>query len=231
MTDHEFDDALIAAAFRLAAETGWGRVSVAEAARRADLPLDRARARFPAKPMILLRFGRRADQAALALAPREGPRRDRLFDILMRRIDALQTNRDGVLALLRGLPRDPCTAAMLAAASVCSMGWMLEGAGISARGACGRLRAKGLLAVWLATVHAWRGDTGEDLSATMAALDKALGRAEQMVGWLGHGRRTTAPPADAPTADASTAVADVPDTGGTLFPEPPPDAPPVTPTI
>ncbi len=216
MHDHEFDDALIAAAFRLTAERGWPSVSVAEAARRADLPLDRARARFPARPMILLRFGRRADQAALALAPREGPPRDRLFDILMRRIDALQANRDGVLALLRGLPADPFTAAMLAAASVRSMGWMLEGAGIPAHRVLGRLRAKGLLAVWLATVHAWRSDADEDLSATMAALDKALGRAEKVEGWLGNRRATTAPvPADPPTSDGSapdeTPDADAPD--------------------
>jgi len=216
MEDGEFDRALVAAAFRLAAERGWPRVSVAEAARRADLRLDRARARFPAKQMVLLRFGRIADQAALALATSEGAHRDRLFDMLMRRIDVLQAHREGMLALLKGLPADPCTAAMLAAASVRSMGWMLEGAGISATGLPGRLRAKGLLAVWLATVHAWREDASQDLSATMAALDKALSRAERVAGWL-TGRRS------APAADPSPAEpppADPPP--GEPAPEPPP---------
>ena len=204
MTDQDFDRALVHGAFAVAAERGWSRVSVAEAARHENLPLDRARARFPARGVILLRFGSLADQAALAGAPSEGPVRDRLFDMLMRRIDALQSNRDGILALFRYLPANPCAAALLAAANFRSMRWMLGGAGIEATGVRGRLRAKGLLAVWLATVHAWRGDTSEDLSATMAALDRALRRAEQVEGWL-SGRRPAAEAAPAPAAEAAAA--------------------------
>lgn len=212
MDDTEFDDALIAAAFALAAERGWAAVSVAAAARRADLPLDRARRRFPSKPVLLLRFGSRADQAALALAPSDGSHRDRLFDMLMRRIDAFQSNREGVQALLRALPFDPCLAAMLAAASLRSMGWMLEGAGIAATGLTGKLRAKGLLAVWLVTLRAWSSDEGTDLSATMAALDSALRRAEQVNGWLERGSAggggEAAPPGDEPPAEPDASMAE-----------------------
>lgn len=204
MDDHAFDDALIASAFRIAAERGWPKVSVAEAARQADLPLDRARARFPMQAAIALRLGLCADQAALALAPREGPHRDRLFDLIMRRIDTFQANRAGVLALLRALPADPCLSALLGAATLRSMAWMLEGAGIDATGVRGGLRAHGLLAVWLATVRAWRNDEGEELSATMAALDRALRRAEQVEGWMCRGRRAAAP-ADAPAAETPSA--------------------------
>jgi hypothetical protein len=203
MTDAEFDRALVGAAFALAAEVGWRRVSVAEAARRAGLPLDRARARFPIRLAILLRFGRIADEAALATAPAEGPARDRLFEIVMRRVDVLQAHREGVLTLLRHLPTDPCLAALLAAASLRSAGWMLEGAGIAATGPRGRLRAKGLLVVWGATVNAWRRDTSDDLAQTMPALDRALQRAEQVEGWLAGRRAAPAePPADAPPPEA-----------------------------
>ena len=188
MDNADFDTALVASAFSLAAERGWSAVSVAQAARDADLPLDRARRRFPARGVVLLRFGSLADQAALALATNEGSPRDRLFDILMRRIDFLQRHRPGVLALLRHLPADPPLALALAAANLCSMGWMLEGAGITSRGLHGRLRGKALLAVWLWTLRAWQRDESEDLSATMAALDQALLRAGQAEDWLG-GRR------------------------------------------
>jgi hypothetical protein len=34
-------------------------------------------------------------------------------------------------------------------------------------------------------MRAWRGDESEDLSATMAALDAGLRRAEQAADWLG----------------------------------------------
>ena len=120
--------------------------------------------------------------------------RDRLFDLLMRRIDALQAHRAGVLALLRALPADPPTALLLALATRRSMRWMLEAAGIPTRGIHGELRVKGLVAVWLWTIRAWRADDNEDLAATMAALDAALRRAEQAAGWLGW----RAPEAEAP---------------------------------
>jgi len=195
MDNAEFDAALLASAFSLAAERGWSGVSVAQAARDAGLPLDRARRRFPGRCAVLRHFGALADQAALAGAADEGSHRDRLFDILMRRIDFLQRHRAGVLALMRALPADPATALALAAASLCSMGWMLEGAGIASHGLRGRLRRKALLAVWLWTLHAWQRDESEDLSAAMAALDQALSRADAAEGWLGRHRNA---PAESP---------------------------------
>jgi ubiquinone biosynthesis protein COQ9 len=210
MDDAEFDRALIASALNLAAERGWHRTSIAQAARVAGLALDRARLRFPNRAVLLMRFGRLADAAALTGIGEEGSRRDRLFDILMRRLDVLQQHRAGVLALLRVLPLAPCLSLMLAAANLRSMRWMLEGAGISAVGPIGTLRAKGLLAVWLWTLHAWQRDATDDLSATMAALDQALSRAADAIGWL-SARRRDRPPEEPPDASASAAA-----------PEPPP---------
>lgn len=202
MDDAEFDRALIDSAFAMAASDGWPAVRVAEAARRAGLPLDRARIRFPTRSTVLLRFGRLADAEALATPAGDGPVRDRLFDILMRRIDVLQVHRSGVLALFRALPTDPCTALLLSMASVKSMHWMLEGAGVPAEGLSGRLRAKGLLAVWLWTMRAWQRDESADLSATMAVLDEALNRADRAAAWLGSPKTgPSAEPDPPPTPD------------------------------
>lgn len=195
MDDAAFDQALIAAAFQVAAEQGWRSTSIAAAARAAGLPLSRARERFPGRAVLLLRFGRLADQKALADTPSDGAPRDRLFDLLMRRIDALQAHRGGVLALLRALPSEPPTALLLTLATRRSMRWMLEAAGIRTTGVNGELRVKALLAVWLWTIRAWRSDESEDLSATMAALDAALRRAERAAEWLGWRSREPAPPA------------------------------------
>ena len=178
MDDNEFDRALIAAAFDRAATLGWLRVSVPDAARAAGLDMARARVRIPGRCALLRRFGALADQAALA-GIGDGPVRDQLFDIVMRRIDVLQAHRGGVVALLRALPFDPAAALVLASGSLSSMSWLLQGAGIETGGIKGRLRAKAMLAVWLWTVRAWQSDTSEDLSVTMAALDQALTRAEQ----------------------------------------------------
>jgi ubiquinone biosynthesis protein COQ9 len=199
MTDLQFDTALVTAAFRLAGEQGWSKVNVAVAARDAGLSLAEARERFPSRGAILLRFGRLADQAALTETATDGPVRDRLFDLLMRRFDLLQTHRAGVEALLRTLPTDPATALLLACATRRSMRWMLQAAGVTATGLRGDLQAKGLMAVWLWAVRAWERDHSDDLSGTMAAVDNALQRAEQAASWL-HGRRAAPPPPPPPVA-------------------------------
>jgi ubiquinone biosynthesis protein COQ9 len=188
MTDPDFDTALVTAAFRLAGEAGWRKVNVVA----------------PSRGAILLRFGRLADQAALLDAPSEGPVRDRLFDLLMRRFDVLQAHRAGVISVLRALPTDPASALLLACASKRSMRWMLQAAGVTATGVRGELQVRGLLAVWLWAVRAWEHDESHDLSHTMAAVDNGLQRAEHIASWL-HGHRAAAPVASpaAPVVDAA----------------------------
>jgi AcrR family transcriptional regulator len=185
MDDSEFDKLFVASAFRLIASKGWTDLSLTEAAQSAGLPIVRVRERFPNRKSVLLRFGRMADQAALAEPETGGSLRDRLFGLIMRRIDVLQEHRDGVLALFRALPADPQTAIMLGCASERSMSWLLEAAGLRVTASIAdQLRLRGLLAVWLWTVRAWRRDESADLAATMAALDVALSRADQAARWL-----------------------------------------------
>jgi hypothetical protein len=192
MNDSEFDAALVKAVLAQAGERSWRMASVVEAARGAGLDLGRARLRFPAKLVVLMRFGTIADQAALAGAPTEGPVKDRLFDMIMRRFDVLQEHRAGVLAVLDAAAMDPALGLFLGRLSARSMGWLLEAAGMSATGLRGQLRAKGLLAVWLWAVRAWREDESADLSATMTATDTALDRAGQLARYIGD----DAPPAE-----------------------------------
>jgi hypothetical protein len=209
MTDDAFDAALIAAAFALGADEGWGKVSAAAAAQRAGLDLTVARERFAHPGMILARFGKFADVHALTGALTEGPARERLFDILLRRFDYLQMHRAGVVALLKALPLQPAWAAYLARATLDSMGWMLEGAGISAQGLGGGLRKRGLGLVWAWGLRAWLNDESQDLTATMAAVDTALNRADQLAAQFGGAR------------------AAVEDVVSEPFIETPPEAPPV----
>jgi len=219
MDDAEFDRVLLGAAFALAGERGWSRVNVAEAAQRAELSLAQARERFPGRAAILWRFGRMADRAALADPPREGSIRDRLFYLLMQRLDVLQAHRAGVLALLRVLPSQPETALLLGCGTHRSMRWMLEAAGVSTGGLRGRLRIRGLVGIWLWTVRAWQADETADLSKTMSALDAALQRAERLAGWLGAGEGAGSMP---------TAAAEEIPPGEPPVPEapPPPETPP-----
>ena len=180
MDDQSFEQAVVAAAFRLAGQQGWHNVSAASAARFADLDLVKVRHSLASRMAIFARFGTFADMHALSGAMTDGTVKDRLFDILMRRVDFLQQHREGVLALGRYAPLDPLLAVWLARRTVVSMGWMLEGAGVSAKGVRGELRKRGLAMVWIWTMRAWARDESEELTATMAALDAALLRAGQV---------------------------------------------------
>jgi AcrR family transcriptional regulator len=181
MTDDEFDLALITAAFALGAEQGWRHVTPAAAARHAGLDLAAAR-KYPATHHLLAKFGHFADRHAITGALTEGHPKDRLFDILLRRFDFLQTHRTGVLALTRHLATHPELTAYLAKETVESMGWMLEATALASPGIRGELRKQGLALVWGWGLRAWLKDESADLSATMAAVDVALARADQIAG-------------------------------------------------
>ena len=179
MSITETDRTLIAAVFEQAALRGWSDVSIADAARSAGVPLGEARVRMPGRGAVLMRFGVMADQAALTNVSMSETPRERLFDIVMARFDVLQQHRAGVLSLLAALRTDPGTSLLLYGATLRSMKWLLDGAGIPATGIVGSLRVHGLLALWLYALRAWEGDESADLSATMAAVDRGLDRAIQ----------------------------------------------------
>jgi hypothetical protein len=110
-----------------------------------------------------------------------------------------------VLALKTFLPRDPGLALLLALATLGSMAWLLEAAGVPAWGLRGSLRTQGMLAVWGTTLRTWERDASEDLAATMAALDKALDRAVQAESWLRFGGNDKAEPMAATPEEPASA--------------------------
>ncbi len=185
MKADQIRDAMIDAAMRLAAERGWAKISLGEIADEAKVPLSQAVPQIRSKAELLGALSRKVDAAVLAAHgqpafPDESPR-DRLFDVLMSRFDALQPYRAGVASVLRELPSEPALAMTLLPGLDRSMGWMLEVAGISADGPWGQVRRLGLAGVWLATLRVWVRDETADMAKTMADLDARLRQAQ---GWL-----------------------------------------------
>jgi len=176
------DTALFDAFWKLVAEQGWHRLTLNAVAAEAGMSLAELREKVPHKGALPCLFARSVDQAVLRGTPATstGTARDRLFDVLMQRIDVLQPHRDGLIRMGKEMRTDPLLALMLAPQMAASMSWMLEAARIDTSGITGALRVKGLCAVWIATLRAWEQDEGADLGQTMAGLDKALDRAEQV---------------------------------------------------
>lgn len=178
---------IVDCALSAAADSGWARLTLRDIATAAGMSLADVHAIYPGKPAILAAYMRRVDAAVLAGdGPDDESARDRLFDVLMRRFDALNADRAAVINIMNAQACDPLSALALAPRVLGSLSLMLEAADISTGGLAGALRVKGLAAVWLATLRVWRGDESADMAATMAALDRNLGRADSLARRLSH---------------------------------------------
>lgn len=187
---------LIDTAFRLAEARGWAELSLADIAREAKLPLSKVYPLFHSKTALLDGFTRMIDAAVLAEGEAEydaaEPARDRLFDVVMRRFDALRPYRDGFGRIAYDQARDPLALCCSLCSLRRSMALMLEAAGLSSSGPRGLLRVKGLSVLYLATMRVWLRDETADLSKTMAALDGYLRRFEGLATRLNRRGRGTA---------------------------------------
>jgi ubiquinone biosynthesis protein COQ9 len=182
-TIDETDSRLLAGFWQVVAAHGWQGVTLRRLAAASGLKRAEIAAHCPDGPRDLLALHGRAIDAAVAAGTvpgQGGTPRDRIFDVLMRRIDAMQPHRAGLVRLLEELRTEPALALCLLAGLPRSMARLLRAAEIDASGILGALRVQGTTAVWLATVRAWVDDDSVDLGPTMAALDRALDRAEQV---------------------------------------------------
>ena len=170
---------------------GWTDLSFAEIAEKAGVPIAEAHRIYPSKTAVLLGLSRAIDErilSGLQADPLEGSAKDRLFDIVMRRFDALKADRNAYRRLMRQLPTTPNAFAALLCQLRRSLSLTLEAAGISATGIKGALRLKGLLAIYVAGLRSFANDESEDLSKTMAEIDKRLGQAERVSEMLNRRR-------------------------------------------
>jgi AcrR family transcriptional regulator len=183
---------VIQAALQLAAERGWANLALADIAAAAELPLADLYASYPSKTAILVALSRQIDRQVLAglETGADESTRDRLFDLIMKRFDALAPHREGLSAVARDAGRDPLAALCGLGHLARSMALMLEAAGVSSSGLAGALRTKCLGAIYLATMRDWFRDDSADKARTMAALDARLRRAES---WAGRFARRARP--------------------------------------
>jgi AcrR family transcriptional regulator len=178
-------DTIAIAAVRLAGERGWRNLTLGDIALEAGVTLSALARCYGSRQEILDGFERFIDRRMLAGAIAgdvDDKPRDRLFDIIMERFDALLPYRDGVKRITRDALFDPLTALTLAAAAPRSLGWMFTGARIAADGPAMPLKLAVLGGVYLATFRVWLDEESQDLSKTMATLDKQLDRAMSLIG-------------------------------------------------
>jgi len=203
-------DKLIEALMALLAERRFEEVGFGDVAARAGVSLAACRAEFGSILAVLAAHAKDVDRKVLAgldsdLAD-ELPR-ERLFDVLMRRLEVLGPHKGAIRSLVRSARRNPPVALALNALTARSMQWMLTAADINAVGPGGALRAQGLALLYASVLRTWVDDDDPGLARTMAALDRELARGARWAGLLdtlcrlapsryGPGRRSRRRPTD-----------------------------------
>jgi AcrR family transcriptional regulator len=172
---------IIRAFMQLLAEKPIEQFDLNEVAKRASVSLARLREEFDSMLSILAAQMKEIDRAVLEggdVTMADEPARDRLFDVLMRRLEALAPYKDSVRSLMRSARCNPGLALALNGLGLRSMRWMLTAAGINTSGGRGAFRAQGLAMIFAQALRVWVDDDDPGLARTMAELDRGLTRGQ-----------------------------------------------------
>lgn len=174
----------VRAALELASERGWSEVTFTAIAERTGLSLADLRRDFTCKTDILRRFQSEVDAEVLRKLGPAGPEqspRDRLFDVIMTRFEAMAPFKPGLKRIFPAVCCHPTDSAALLCSALASQYWMLVGAGAKVDGPGAGVRVAGLTAIYAKVFRTWLNDSSPGLDHTMAALDRRLRRGEE---WL-----------------------------------------------
>lgn len=188
--------AVVEALFRLAATRGWDEIELPAIAREAGISLAEMRGLFPSKLAILGGLTRIVDDAVLAGGSddlMEESYKERVFDLVMRRLDALAPYKAGLKALMPHLRRQPLALAALGRNSLNSWRYMLASAGIPTEDDLGAVRVQGAALLMTRVLDTWLEDDEPELSRTMARLDRELKTAGRIMARVEDVHRLTAP--------------------------------------
>jgi AcrR family transcriptional regulator len=188
---------IVDALMELASEHRFEDISIRDICKAAGVSLADFREAFPSKGAVLAGFSRRIDRVVLSQDSEEladeSPR-ERLFDVLMRRLEAMAPYRAGLREASAWLRRDPSSAFAINQVVMNSMRFMLEAAGIEVdSGAAGAIKLQGLGFAWARIVSVWLEDDDPGLSKTMAELDRELTRGERAVAGIDRLNELTSP--------------------------------------
>jgi AcrR family transcriptional regulator len=178
---------IIAAFMALLGDKPIEQIGLSEIARAAGVSLSELRGQFGSTLAILAAHVKETDRAVLAGTDddmAEEPPRERLFDVIMRRLEVLAPHKAAVRSLVRSAMRNPGLAFALNGLSVRSQQWMLTAADVDAAGPRGMVRAQGLAVLFASVLRTWVDDDDPGLARTMATLDRALARGQRWSGFL-----------------------------------------------
>lgn len=185
MADRQQTEAgIVDAALRLAATRDWAGIRMTDIAAEAGISLADIAGVIDGKAAILRLYGRQLDQKmlkSLETEPVTGTPHDRVFDIIMRRLELMDADKAAIRSIIAAPAASPADYATLAGSLLQSQDWILSAAGIEDTGLRGAMKTSGLAYVYVKALRTWAHDDDPGLSRTMAQLDRSL---RDGAGWL-----------------------------------------------
>ena len=180
--------ALGEAALALCAEKSWVDVGLLSLCQEAGQSLSACAEAGITRLSVAEYLDQKLDRAmleAVADIEAEAPSRDRLFDVIMARFDAMQDQRAAWVSILEADAQEPAASFARAARRLRTAAWALEAIGISTDSLKTAARVMGLARRLRKIEALWLKDDA-DLSKTMAGLDQTLRESED---WLDRGEK------------------------------------------
>jgi AcrR family transcriptional regulator len=188
--------AAVEALMRLASDRPWGDIEIADVAREADITLSEMRDLFPSKGAMLEGFTRMIDKIVIEGTSDDlvgEPARERIFDVVMRRLDALAPYKAALRRISWAMRGDIASLGALNRMALNSARYMLAAAGVPTEGPLGYVKLQGFVVSQANIMATWFDDDDPTLAKTMAKLDRELGRGERVLERAEDVRRLTAP--------------------------------------
>jgi ubiquinone biosynthesis protein COQ9 len=165
------------AAFALAERMPWHEITLAAIAQQSNLSISALMRHAETKATILRDFARDIDEAMLLVFeryPAEGEAHERLFDVVLKRLEIMQPYRQVIASVMKRPVADPGEAASLLQSLAATVGWIAAAARVEDEPAWQSFGRVGLGRAYVKALSAWIADDDPGLSRTMAALDRAL---------------------------------------------------------
>lgn len=191
------------AALDLAATRAWSDIPLADIAAKAKLNLSDFHGVAAREDLVEALDGYFDKAMSAEGVPEEASERERLFDVIMLRFEAMEPYRAGLLTIMKFRETSLTHLVNLPAHRHATAAWALASAGLDGDGgAPASVKRIAVAFVVAQTERAWRKETSGDFALTMASLDKGLRRAEERLGQFRRftGRRRPETPTTEETA-------------------------------
>ena len=188
--------AVVEALMRLASDRPWNDIELTDIATEAGVSLAEMRDLFPSKGAILDGFTRMIDKQVIEGSNDDligEPARERIFAVILRRLDALAPYKRALRRISMALRSDLGSLAALNASALNSQRYMLAAAGIATEGPLNFIKLQGMVLTMASVTETWFDDDDATLAKTMAKIDRELRRGERIMERADDVRRMTAP--------------------------------------